>query len=533
MKNDDAKQFEIPANQSILIHRLARPFLSMSKVQLTFRSALWNHAGKVLEYVLMYLTSILIARGLGVAENGRFVGLFSLSQLMLVLCSFGLETSLNKFIPQLEQGSQVEQTRYMLRRMALIRGGACLGVSLLLIVVLLMVPGLSSEPRSVLLIVLLFSTVRSFFPLFAMALTAQLRTALTAKINVAVRMIEACAAALMVNFGMSVESLFVLFLSTSTLHVLLYVLFSRTNLIGNASPVEMNPIIRFGGIFWINAIADFFLGRQGDVLFLKNMLSDPTPASLYDVAFSLAQLVALGMTVGLSGVTFATFARLAVTSASAVDRFYAFSIRGISLLTIPFFAFLLFNADTVLTVLYSEKYRAAVPLLQGILMFRILCRLFGGAENAEYLLSHGRVVGVVTISGVAAFVNVALNLALIPHMQAGGSVIASGCANVLANGLGALMVAKMSTNRIQIGFWVKLTAVSLVAAFLSSMIGGGGGISHLVLAALLYTAMMAVALVLLKPFTALDRDWLIQLDERISRFLLIAAERGKARVAEN
>jgi hypothetical protein len=80
---------------------------------------------------------------------------------------------------------------------------------------------------------------------------------------------------------------------------------------------------------------------------------------------------------------------------------------------------------------------------------------------------------------------------------------------------------------------VKLTAVSLVAAFLSSMIGGGGGISHLVLAALLYAAMMAVALVLLKPFTALDRDWLIQLDERISRFLLIAAERGKARVAEN
>ncbi|MBM2840588.1 MAG: hypothetical protein HW412_1116, partial [Bacteroidetes bacterium] len=46
----------------------------MTDPQATFKSALWNHAGKVLEFVLMYFISVLIARGLGVAENGTFVG---------------------------------------------------------------------------------------------------------------------------------------------------------------------------------------------------------------------------------------------------------------------------------------------------------------------------------------------------------------------------------------------------------------------------------------------------------------------------
>lgn len=500
----------------------------MSKVQLTFRSALWNHAGKVLEYVLMYLTSILIARGLGVAENGRFVALFSLSQFMLVLCSFGLETSLNKFIPQLAQGTHLQQTRYILRRMVMIRGSACLGVALLLLVVLMLAPGISGEPRSVLVIVLLFSIVRSFFPLFAMALTAQLRTALTAKINVVVRAIEGCGAAVMSGFGMTVESLFLLFLATSILHALLYVLFSRTNLLGEAAPVEMNPIIRFGGIFWINAIADFFLGRQGDVLFLKNMLPDPVPASLYDVAFSLAQLVALGMTVGLSGITFATFARLAVTDGSSMDRFYAFAIRVISLLTIPLFAFLIFHADAVLTILYSDKYRAAVPLLQGILTFRILSRLFGGAENAEYLLSHGRVAVAVTISGVAALVNVALNLALIPHLQAGGSVIASGCANLVANVAGALTVYKISANRLQVGFWVKLTSACAIAALLSSFVGNGNAVGHLFLAGVVYVILLGSILIVMKPFVPLDRDWLQQIDERIGKVVRVLVQPDRA-----
>src|SRR4030042_4371537 len=92
-------------------------------VRTIFQSALWNHAGKLLEYLCVYLTSVIIARALGVQGNGIYAGLISLSQLLLVLSSFGLETSLNKHIPQLDPTTQAEQTRFILRRVLLVRTG--------------------------------------------------------------------------------------------------------------------------------------------------------------------------------------------------------------------------------------------------------------------------------------------------------------------------------------------------------------------------------------------------------------------------
>src|SRR6266581_487259 len=100
----------------------------MSDPQATFKSAFWNHTGKILEYLMMYLTSVLIARGLGVHENGTFVGLFSFSQLLLVLASFGLEVSLNKHIPQLSGELRDQNIRYIVRRV--------LGVRIMVILVL-------------------------------------------------------------------------------------------------------------------------------------------------------------------------------------------------------------------------------------------------------------------------------------------------------------------------------------------------------------------------------------------------------------
>lgn len=44
----------------------------MPEHRATFESALWNHAGKVAEYALVYITSVVIARALGVERNGTF-----------------------------------------------------------------------------------------------------------------------------------------------------------------------------------------------------------------------------------------------------------------------------------------------------------------------------------------------------------------------------------------------------------------------------------------------------------------------------
>ena len=492
----------------------------MSKAKLTFRSAFWNHAGKILEYMLMYAASIVIARGLGVEENGKFVGLFSLSQLLLVLCSFGLETSLNKFIPQLALEKRNEKAAYILRKALVIRLAAYTGVVLLLFVTLLFVSvPFIAESGNVLLFVVVFTGVRSLFPLFAMVLTAQLRTSLTARINLAIRAIELVAILALTQYRFTVENLFLLFLTTSALHVLAYAIFSRSNLLGETEPVNMHPIIRFGSIFWLNTIVEFILGRQGDVLFLTNLLPSSSQGGLYDVAYSVAQLATMAMTVGLSGVMFATFAQLAVTDQGAMDRFYGFSIRIISLLTIPVYAFVALNAFGFLAVLYSTQYIGAVALVQGIVLFRIVSRLFGGGENSEYLLSHNHVGTIVGIGVVAAATNFSLNLLLIPKFGAMGSVIASGCGNLIVNILGALAVWRMSVNRMQFGFWLKLVAACCLASAVCWFAVPATDAATLFVAVLAYLLVLGGLLFFLKPFTRLDYEWLSRVDGRVAGVL--------------
>jgi len=492
----------------------------MSKAKLTFQSALWNHAGKILEYVLMYATSIIIARGLGVQENGRFVGMFSLSQLLLVLCSFGLETSLNKFIPQLTQEKNNEKATYILRSGLLIRVLAFFGVAVLfyLIILFVSIPFFEAS-GSVLLFVLLFTGVRSIVPLFAMVLTAQLRTPLTARINLVIRIIEIVGILALAQFQFTVLNIFLVFLSTSVLHVAAYAIFSRMNFLGKVVDVDMNPLITFGSIYWVNTIVDFILGRQGDVLFLTNLLPDSSQGGLYDVAYSIAQLASLAMTVGLTGVTFATFARLAASDQATMDRFYSFSIRIISLLTIPLYAFLMFNTKAVLATLYSSQYLSAVVLVQGILAFRIAARLFGGPENGEYLLSHGRVGTVVVFGVLAATTNILLNILLIPKLGAMGSVIAGGSGNLLVNVLAAVAVYRISINRIQWWFWLKLTFICFVASFACSLMIPTEHLLSLVSAAIVYMVILGMLFMVVKPFTMTDTEWLSKIDGRLSPLL--------------
>ena len=477
----------------------------MSRAQQIFRSTLWNHLGKTLEYLFMYATSVMIARSLGVQLNGVFVGLISLSHLLLVLTSFGLETSLNKHIPQISETENLQKIRFLLRRLLLVRCSVFALVGALLLLGVSYLPGSFHGPvQTYVWLLVFYAAMKAIIPLFAMVLTAQLRTALTARITTSIKAIELVAVTFMAISGMSISNLFALFITTGVLHVLIYAVFSRSNLIGEERTTEVRPVLIFGGIYWVNTIVEYFLGRQGNVFLLTSLLPNPTQASLYDVAYSITQLAALAMTIGLSGVTFATFAKLAISSAETMDRFYGFLVRVISVLTIPLFAFFLFNPTTVLTPLYSERYVDAAILIQWMVAFRLCARLFGGGENAEYLLSVGRVGTVVAIGIAGAVLTVSLNLLLIPTLGASGAVISNGSANLLVNLLGAVLVYRMSSARIQLGFWLKLTVVCCISSLMANVIIVSESQATAILQIVFYLVTMLALLWLAKPLLPQD-----------------------------
>jgi O-antigen/teichoic acid export membrane protein len=492
----------------------------MTLLKRTFTGFLWNSAGKTLEYVILYAISIIVARGLGLYQNGAYATLMSLAQILLVLSSMGLETTLNKAIPQLVGSRAEARFRFLFFRAIGVRMLVFLFTGTLLYFgIKVFSGGTYSGLESYFLLLAVYGGIRGVTTLFSIALTALFRTDIVFIVGVTMRFIELGAIVVLSSIGLSISALLILFSVTGAIQILLSLLLLRKSFFGQFAPEPLRPLLAFGLILWINVIVDFFLGRHGDIFFLTALTSETSQASLYDVAFSLAQLASLAFTVGFLGISFAAFAKLAIGPPEAMDRFYAFLLRFISFLTVPLYSFLVFNAEPVVRLLYSPTFGEAVILVQGMALFKIASRLFGGGENTEYLLVRGR-VGWVSLAGIgAATVNIAFDILLIPFLGASGAVIGSGCANLFVNAATRQMVKQYSPVPIQIAAWVKLTITSLPISYFVASLSLATDFPALVLRVALYAVGVTLTMALAKPLTAVDTALLSEMSPRIGQWI--------------
>jgi predicted lysophospholipase L1 biosynthesis ABC-type transport system permease subunit len=98
-----------------------------------------------------------------------------------------------------------------------------------------------------------------------------------------------------------------------------------------------------------------------------------------------------------------------------------------------------------------------------------------------------------------------------------GSVLASGCGNLLVNVLSALAVYRISSNRIQAAFWLKTAMICVVSSFAVSLLVSGEGFGSLALAGVVYMTFLVVGFLFVKPLTDEDSEWLTRVDDRVRK----------------
>jgi O-antigen/teichoic acid export membrane protein len=328
-------------------------------------------------------------------------------------------------------------------------------------------------------------------------------------------LVELAGIAALMMIGMDIGRILAVYIAASVLQISAYMVFARGLIFGPEQPIPLRPVLAFGGVYFLNSIVDYFLGRHGDILFLRSLLHDSGAASMYDVAFSVTQAAVFASTIGFSGVTFAAFSRLAVTSGEALARFYMLVQRLMTLLTILPAAFLLFHAEALVRLIYPSQYAGASFLVQGMAAWKIGSRLFGGGENAEFLLARGKVASFVAMSVLGALTNVVLNIVLIPQFAAQGSVIASGAGNLVAAFATFQLVRGNGRIALQAGTWLKAAAVCLGASWLALAVSVGSPGISIVLEAIVYAVCCIVFFFILKPLTTRDVEWLTESNPRL------------------
>lgn len=83
--------------------------------------AIWTQGGKLCEFFLLFLLSIVLARGFGPESYGIYSSVLAFLSLFMVGASFGLEQTISNFVPKYIVSGEKEKAKAILKRAILIR----------------------------------------------------------------------------------------------------------------------------------------------------------------------------------------------------------------------------------------------------------------------------------------------------------------------------------------------------------------------------------------------------------------------------
>ncbi len=436
----------------------------MIDLRLAFRSLIWNHGGKLAEITLAYIFSVSVARMLGVRLNGNYILLITFIQTGLLVTSFGLETTLHRFVPRFRTDRPT--LRGLLRPLLLFR------VALLLILGCLFFFGLpllftyfSMQPfeLSIVLLLCIYAFLNGINNFFGAVLIGQSRTRLLSLLRIIVRTGELIGVVIYGMDGLTIHEVLVIIFLGATVSAVIHSIVSWVDITGERAEGNTRPVFSFAGTMWLNAFIVFVLGKQMDILLLGRFAVDVNEIALYDVAMMLVQMVVMGTTVGMGGVMLATFSVFAQDQPGSFQSFWRFWVKITILLIVPLLIILIYGADEIIRFIYTSSYAMSKNLVRVLACFIIVERLFGSGMNADALLATGKQKMLLWISIVSGALNIIVALVLIPYFGAIGAIIATGAGNCATSILMAQALRRYERIIVPFFFWLRIIIVTVAA----------------------------------------------------------------------
>lgn len=467
------------------------------------RAFAWNHIGRIVDYGLMYVFSLLVARNLGPSLNGVYVLFLSIVQMLLVLSSLGLETSLTATLPRIFKKAPLGVVGKTLRELLVVRLSMGVSVGLVLyfghsiVIQIFNVPPLFAELLLFVVFYFLFRGVASILVSFHIA---QFETKRVSVIAVPIRVIEILGAIILLGSGHGLTELWYLITATALLQVLWLCVSVRKFLFATAEASVRRTLLASGIKFWLNSLLEFILGRQADVMLLSYFFISSALIGQYDVALGFAQLINFGMATGLYGLSAASFSSLS-GERERLSQHFNFLAASVIIAIVPMFVFTAWYALEVISLLYSHQYVGSTAIFQIITVFTVLTRLLGGGISADYLQSAGKTTVLLTAGVVGGVVHLTLAFLLIPLYGTFGAVFATGVAALVITGIHGFYTAREINVAlpIKVGSWtvlISLVSVVITNKFISEIFG-----ANLLIDAIVYCVLYVLGFAIVRPLS--------------------------------
>lgn len=268
--------------------------------------------------------------------------------------------------------------------------------------------------------------------------------------------------------------------------------------------ISLLPALRLSVAAWLTNLAGGALLKQVVIWLLVLYAFSKTQIGFFNLAFQLGHSAGLLLVAGLSGVGMAT---MAAAYTGENRSWLAISWRTVlkvqTLLALPLLVFSLLNAQAIVILLFGEEYAGVGPLLQLFLAFNILTRISGGGTHQAALYVLGKQRFVVFLQWASLALTAVLGFLLIPKAGPMGALIATGLPPVLVE-LAQLAYLLPSLNRRYPLRFVLRYALALAGPVIVGLLWQPQGWLGVIGAGLFFTALLAAALLLVKPLDAED-----------------------------
>jgi O-antigen/teichoic acid export membrane protein len=469
----------------------------------------------------LFAISILITRTLGKERLGIYATLLVIPAFVRLLNQFGLETLINKKLPELNvEDPSGNQGRYLVRRLLMVRLVSSLMFCWLIYIFLphyldfIHMPELL-DYRTALILYFMVITVESLLSTLFMT---RLQYKIVSIVETASALLNLVLLGVYIFLGYGILGVLYAYILSVCLNIFAYLILSAKALRGGSAVPELKEMKHLAWASYGISLLSFGLMTQSDILLMNYFHVDHASIGYYHLVTSLGAMAGFVLT-GVGPLALSIFSE--VYASEAHNGLYCSwrQIVGFSaFLTVPIYVFIFFNSEALIAFVFGGQYLPAAPLLAFYIVFLGLSIVLGTNFTVSTLFVLHRRDTAIRSTVEGSVLNLGLNLILIPEFGATGALGATGSVMVYMVLRQLLAIQKEMDIRpvfSVIGGCFLFSMAAMAPPWIISRFFG----EHLILNGVVYMFSFLLLLTWRKPFTEDHRRFVLEIYPRLGPWI--------------
>ena len=463
--------------------------------------------------VILFAVSILITRYLGKEQLGVYATLLVIPAFVRLVNQFGLETLINKKLPEINvQDPSGRQARFLVRRLLSVRLVSSLVFCGALYYFLpiyfnfIHMPELLSY-RAALILYFGGITLESFLSTLFMT---RLQFKTVSLVETGSALLNLVFLGIFISMDHGIVGVLYAYILSVSLNVIVYLFLSVQDFKGESAVPKWQEMKHLAWVsYWISLLS-FGLMTQSDVLLMNYFHVDPVSIGYYHLVTSMGGMAAFVLA-GIGPLALSLFSEAyARESQGGLSRSWCEIVGFSAFLTVPIYVFVFFNAETLITFVYGDAFSDAAPLLSFYIVLLGISVVLGTNFTVSTLFVLHRRDTAMRSTVEGSILNVGLNLICIPIYGVMGAVVATGSVMVYMVVRQLLVIQKEMDIRPVfpvIGKCFMFSIAAIAPTLILSQVAG----SHLIWNGVVYLLAFFILLVWRKPFTQDHRHLIVNI----------------------